>query len=557
MEKKAHFKFIIPGFKNLDANTQAAIRTGVTNAKLFVFSTTLSDESRVDECEVQWLNESDPTTYYSIRLSSNQEPHANSLIFNDLIPCELTTFNTKLWLCSRSSLTDRTEICDVVVKTMIGDKVNIGQLALNTEIKYLQAYSIQITTEDPNNDDSEFTLLATYDNSIDFNEFIKNGYYADVTYKQGGQISGSQSWSLNYAAIDTPFEIYVKKLCYITAPYSSGGKDGGLIPVNPDQPGDMPVSDISYTYYEKLQKSDWEFNEGTIFISNEAWAQISSSSDSIIIVYKPKDGSAVHEVTGKLSFRQSSVEFDSTRIYAKSITIYNASIPTTVWSDDSVNDSSTYNNTFRNLRKNRGIVSFINGNPVTILGIKSYNKDKAVYVSGDSVTDESLSKLDLVNQGGDHDGGEDGIVTAIVIDDAQEDVLINLYAKRDSSGYTKPQSEVINTSTAYESYIYNLYTSPTTQDETTLFTPDPNSNYKMMVCKGVTNLKYGILEPVGPSTYRVRDKVEDMPSTMNHNTPTILYEMQPDGRLWLGHNSKYSDQRYTNVNITYRITQNS
>ena len=251
MEKKAHFKFIIPGFKNLDANTQAAIRTGVTNAKLFVFSTMLSDESRVDECEVQWLNESDPTTYYSIRLSSNQEPHTNSLIFNNLIPCELTTFNTKLWLCSRSSLTDRTEICDVVVKTMIGDKVNIGQLALNTEIKYLQAYSIQITTEDPNNDDREFTLLATYDNSIDFNEFIKNGYYADVTYKQGGQISGSQSWSLNYAAIDTPFEIYTKKLCYITAPYSSGytpkgDKDGGLIPVNPDQPGDMPVSDISY-----------------------------------------------------------------------------------------------------------------------------------------------------------------------------------------------------------------------------------------------------------------------------------------------------------------------
>lgn len=557
-DKKAYFKIEFPTFNELSTELQQIIREGAAQAKLLIFSATDDNDNRVDECEIQWPN--DNITYYSIRVSDDQSPHEDSMIFDDLVPCNLSVCNTKLCLQNKQTL-ERTVICDVIVKTICNGKVNGGDLCISTNLAEVPAYYdvgvsaynmavYKTSLEEPVSEGSEvFTLQNEYLNSFpDIDTLLDNNIITEQVNVRSYHLGDDDDdvWHFYISVIEEPVALYDYNAMLPESMYASplpavapkGAIKGGseLIPISPSN------NYLTYNVYYKIPESKY-----TYYDTNEVNLDEYLSDryiNTITVAYKAGQDSVYKEVTGKLEFKLSRIEPSVSRVWVKSIEFI-----------DKFNAHLTYSGGTGLSEKpldhllDYGITTYINNEPVILVGIKSVSgNNSSIYISGDQVLDETVDEYTLINQGGDHDNGEDNIVTAIVMhDDSPVDDVIELYAKRDSSGYTKPDANVTNTSTPYEPYIYNLYYSPTTQDETTLFVIDNNYTYDMVLVDS-----FGVIDQVvSSSTSRIRSHVEDMPSTLNHNSPTLLYELQPDGRLWFGHNSKYCDERYTNVNVSY------
>ena len=552
MEKKAHFKFIIPGFKNLDANTQAAIRNGVSKAKLFIF-TNMNEEwneelesyirTSANECEVQWPNEEDPNTYYYIRINDDQSlRHENKYIFDDIIPCNLTVCNTKLYLQSKSSLdeSDRVAICDVIVKTIINGKVNVSSnLGISPVTDdsyggYSKCNAYGVTLNQPGiNVDADFVLEDEM-MQVDANELAKNGYLSFNSY-----VYDSDDFSYyKFETLGAPDEMYIKYWNTLESEYQDivseiikKGK-GELSP-------SVGVTSLSYSVYKKIPNNKYTFNVNTnhiVITDDDLLNEINSYNDhrDVNYIYNAEDNPRLKKVTGKLSFKQSSVQIPS-RNYIESLDIRNTYVFVTT-------DSSTHNNNYEYswdyIYDTYGLKTYIDNEPVVIAAVKSYNEDKSIYVSGDQVVSDKVNRYDIVNENGDLDNGEDDIVTAYVVNEEieyeEDPTVITLYLPLNTDGSSSyaslpMQSSVTCNSKPSFSYMYTLYTDP---ERTHIFQIDPSLNYYLA---NVSN--YGVATKIESDNYSYRAHIEDMPDTVPLNAyghTVNLYDLRSNSKLLLG-----------------------
>ena len=552
-QKKAYFKITIPGFKNLDADIQTAIRNGVPKAKLFIF-TNMNEEwneeleyyvrTSENECEIQWPNDEDPNTYYYIRINDDQSlRHEDKYIFDEIIPCNLTVCNTKLYLQSKSSIdeSDRVAICDVVVKTIIDSKVNVSS---NLEILpvtedsydgYSKCNAYGVTLNKPGiNVDADF-VLEDETVQIDANELAKNGYLSFDSY-----VNDSDDFShYEFNILGAPDEMYIEYWNTLESGYQDivveiiKGK-GGDDPLSPNL-----TTPLAYNVYKKIPNSKYTFNANTnhiVITDNDLLNEINNnySYRDVNYIYNAEENPRLKKVTGKLSFKQSSVQ-TSSREYIESLDIRNTYVFVTT--DREYHDSN-YENSWDYIYDVYGLKTYINNKPVVIAAIKSYNEDQSIYVSGDQIASNEANWYDIVNEHGDLDNGEDDIVTAYVLNEEieyeEDPTVITLYLPLNTDGSSSyaslpMQSYVTCDSKPTFSYMYTLYTDP---ERTHIFQIDPSLNYHLAEVS-----TYGVATKVEPDDYSYRAHIEDMPDTVPSSAyghTVSLYGLQSNSKLLLG-----------------------
>lgn len=192
----------------------------------------------------------------------------------------------------------------------------------------------------------------------------------------------------------------------------------------------------------------------------------------------------------------------------------------------------------KNLQDLRGINCYLDGRLVDVWAIKSFDPSKKTYISGVDSQDSATVPLNVfVNAGGDHDGGEDAVVTILgrYIDDpnyvpVDSREYIYFYTYNTTGSYLTYQGQVTSSTVMNPTYTYQLYTSQSPQNASTLYDGTNYENHKFCIMND-----YYVPEQVGPlgaaSNDDFRAHVEDMPDEYEF---TELNQLLSDGKLWLG-----------------------
>lgn len=534
-ENQAYFKVEVPGFKDLSDEVKQILRDGVQEAKLYLFYSAKDDETgtRIVEAQIQWP--CDENSFYQIMIADDLSPHNDAMIFDELKPCKLATCNTKLYLQSKNSQ-DRTEICDVIVRTIFNSKaLATSDLEIDVTTSYDdpggRAFVIPVTQDDPELP-KEFSLQdACY--GIDADEFLSNGYIPTIF-----NINYYGELSERYVGDDIS-ELYIGYYKSVECGYTYQYEQIDILRGG-NRNIEVTVPAMCYKY-ERIPRSDYTIVDGHISLTAESNIDFTSGPVTVCILYKASDFDDIREVTGKLTFKQSSVEIPY-RYKAKLIEVTNNLCYGTFIANTN-NDRISNSMEWLKL-SNYGITAFINDEPVTVYGLKSYSKNKPLYVSGDLTSDETLTEYDLVNY--TEEGDTADVVTAYVsnipVNYTESPNVITLYLPNKEYPFYQQQCGISSSSTPNSSYTYDLYTD---EDRTNLFTIDPTKNYTLTYVSS-----YGALDPVtstgSNTTDYVRAHVEDLPSYVNSYIDLI--ELLPNGKLWLGYGTSYT---YARIDLDY------